>query len=146
MTKWDKRFLELCRVVARWSKDPSTKCGAVIVRPDNTIVSLGYNGFPQPIADTDERLKNRDVKYEMIIHAEMNAILLTREPVAGCTLYVEPYPPCARCAVHIIQAKIAKVVAPVPTPEQLGRWGLSFAMTRDLFTEAGVKYVEMPGV
>jgi len=146
MTKWDVRFMEMCRLVARWSKDPSTKCGAVIVRPDNTVVSLGYNGFPQGIEDTDERLNNRELKYEMVVHAEMNAVLFTREPVAGCTLYVTPYPPCCRCAVHLIQAKIAKVVAPAPEPDKLERWGESFKLTRSLFAEAGVDYVEVVGV
>lgn len=36
MDKWDQRFLELAKVVSTWSKDPSTKTGAVIVRPDKT--------------------------------------------------------------------------------------------------------------
>ncbi len=143
MTKWDIRFMEMCRVVAKWSKDPSTKCGAVIVRADNTIVSQGYNGFPRGIADTDERLHDRQLKYELIVHAEMNAILVTREPVANCTLYVWPLLPCARCAVHIIQAGIAKVVSPVLTAEQAERWGSSLALTRSLFAEAGVEYVEV---
>ena len=48
--KWDRRFLRLAREVASWSKDPSTKVGAVLVDPlDNTIVSLGYNGFPRRV-------------------------------------------------------------------------------------------------
>ena len=29
--KWDKRFLEIAHQVATWSKDPSTKVGAIIV-------------------------------------------------------------------------------------------------------------------
>ncbi|GHU49660.1 hypothetical protein FACS189459_1810 [Bacilli bacterium] len=31
-------------LVAQKSEDPSTIVGAVIVRPDNTIASTGYNG------------------------------------------------------------------------------------------------------
>ena len=53
--KWDRRFLALAEHVADWSKDPSTKTGAVIVRPDRTIASMGYNGFPRGMADTDDR-------------------------------------------------------------------------------------------
>lgn len=138
MEIWDHRFLELCRFISAWSKDPSTKCGAVIVRPDHTIVSLGYNGFPRGIRDTAERLNNRALKYEMVIHAEMSAILSAPESVAGCTLYVTPYPPCARCAVHIIQAKIIKVIAPMPANDKLVRWGDSFELAQNLFAEAGV--------
>ena len=43
--KWETRFLEMARLVSGWSKDPSTKVGAVIVRPDKTIASVGYNGI-----------------------------------------------------------------------------------------------------
>lgn len=143
MTKWDVRFLEMCRLVASWSKDPSTQCGAVIVRPNNTIVSLGYNGFSQPIADTEERLNNRELKYEMIVHAEMNALLSSREPVTNCTLYVTPCPPCARCAAHIIQSRIVKVVCPKPAEDKLERWGRSFDLTRSLFAEAGVEFLNV---
>lgn len=45
MNKWDKRFLELAAFIAEWSKDPSTKCGAVIT-DGKQIVSQGFNGFP----------------------------------------------------------------------------------------------------
>ena len=44
--KWDARFLDLAVYVADWSKDPSTKVGAVLVRPDRTIAALGFNRFP----------------------------------------------------------------------------------------------------
>ena len=32
--KWHGRFLDLAALISTWSKDPSTKVGAVIVRPD----------------------------------------------------------------------------------------------------------------
>ena len=49
--KWDKRFLELAKLVGSWSKDPSTKVGAVIVDCNNRIISVGYNGFPKGVKD-----------------------------------------------------------------------------------------------
>ena len=42
--KWNNRFMELAFLVASWSKDPSTKTGAVIVGPDKEIRATGYNG------------------------------------------------------------------------------------------------------
>ena len=39
-TDWDRRFLELASVVGSWSKDPSTKVGAVIVNENKQIVSM----------------------------------------------------------------------------------------------------------
>ena len=64
--KWDYRFLDLAEFISSWSKDPSTKVGAVIVDKNNRIVSVGYNGFPKHIEDND-RLKERDIKYNIIL-------------------------------------------------------------------------------
>ena len=73
--KWDGRFLSLATHISNWSKDPSTKVGCVVVGPDREIRSTGFNGFPRGIADTDERLSDRDLKYPLICHAEENAIM-----------------------------------------------------------------------
>ena len=62
LSKWDERFIELARLVAAWSKDPSTKVGAVIVRPDRTVASVGFNGFARGVDDTEERLNDRALK------------------------------------------------------------------------------------
>ena len=73
--KWKKRFIQLSKEISTWSKDPSTKVGALIISEDRNIVSTGYNGFPRGIEDTEERLNNRELKYKFILHAEMNCIM-----------------------------------------------------------------------
>jgi dCMP deaminase len=133
MNHWDQRFLALAEHISGWSRDPSTKVGAVIVDPMQRVVSMGFNGFPRGIAD-DARLDDRAVKYEITVHAEANAILFAQRPLAGCTLFNWPLPPCSRCAALIIQAGISRVVAPEPTE----RWLSSCSTGRDLLTEAGV--------
>lgn len=142
MEKWDERFLTLARHVASWSKDPSTKVGAIIVRPDRTIASVGYNGFPRGISDDAERYAHRETKYAFIIHGEMNAILNAREPLAGYTLYTHPFCPCDRCAMHVIQSGIIRVVAPRPGVDLVARWGDSLTRTAIAFNEAKVELVE----
>lgn len=109
LNKWDERFLDLAFHVAQWSKDPSTKVGSVIVRPDNRIVSLGYNGFPRGVCDHEERYAERAVKYKFVAHAERNALDNVSEDVTGCTLY-STLQPCPECAKSIIQRGIKKVV------------------------------------
>lgn len=106
---WDVRFLDLALHVAQWSKDPSTKVGSVIVRPDKRIVSLGYNGFPRGVCDHEERYTERAVKYKFVSHAERNALDNVSEDVTGCTLY-STLQPCSECAKSIIQKGIEKVV------------------------------------
>jgi len=137
------RFVYLAQHIASWSKDPSTKTGCVIVRPDSTVAAVGYNGFPRTIKDSPELLNNREEKYKRTIHCEMNAILSARERLDSYTLYTWPCPSCDRCAVHIIQSGIAKVVFPKleENNELNKRWASQFSLAETLFNEAGVEIV-----
>jgi dCMP deaminase len=142
-TKWDLRFLKLAELVASWSKDPSTKTGAVIVRPDRSVASLGFNGFPQSMPDTPEHYANRDEKYSRIVHCEVNAQIFAREPLQGYTLYTWPFLSCDRCAVQMLQAGIKKFVAPTATEDQLTRWGAAFEKVRRYLWESGAIFYEI---
>ena len=134
--KWDARFLDLAERIAKWSRDPSTQVGAVIVRPNRTIVSVGYNGLPRGVSDNDERLADRETRLAMTVHAETNALLTAERPVTGCTLYVTPFQPCSNCAAAIVQSGVSRVVSWRGYPE---RWAASFQTSRILFAEAGVE-------
>lgn len=134
MNKWHMNFLGLAASVSTWSLDPSTKVGAVIVDEDNRVISVGYNGFPKGIND-DSRLKDRVLKYQMILHAETNAVLFANTPVKGCTIYTWPFMPCSNCASLLIQSGIKKVVS-VPSTEK--RWESNFNIAKNMFDEAGV--------
>jgi len=133
-TRWDKNFLELAKLVGSWSKDPSTKVGAVIVDENNRLISVGYNGFPKGIED-NKRLIDREQKYAIIVHAEMNALAFANKSVKGCTLYTWPFEPCSRCAGPIIQSGIQRVVSVVNSDD---RWEKNFTLARQLFNEAGI--------
>ena len=139
MTDWDARFLALAGHIAGWSKDPSTKVGCVVVGPDRDIRVTGYNGLPRGVADTDERLTNRELKYPRIVHAEENCVAQAARigaRLAGCTAYVN-FPPCARCARTLIQAGIAGVVCP-PIDSVPERWRAEMETAAEMLQEAGV--------
>jgi dCMP deaminase len=139
---WDTRFLDLAEHISKWSKDPSTKVGAVIVDSHRRIVSTGYNGFPVGVMDSYDRLTDRDTKYEMIIHAEANAILFAHQRMNGMTLYTTPFQPCSRCASLIIQSGISRVISyEIDDSNDLfeNRWTNSFKLAKELFDEAGVE-------
>lgn len=134
--KWDRRFLGLAGTVSEWSKDPSSRIGAVIVRPDLTVASLGFNGFARGLDDDPPRYLNRDFKIATVIHAETNAILSAHGPVRDCTIYVSGLPPCATCASMLIQAGIKRVVSwhkQVPL-----RWATNMRWAAENLLEAGV--------
>lgn len=152
--KWDRHFLQLCIDHARMSKDPSTRVGAVIVGPDREIRSAGFNGFPRGIADTAERLNDRDAKLKLVVHGEMNAILAAARvgiPVKGCTLYLAATdvsglvwggPPCTRCVVEMIQAGIVEIVS-YPKKAIPSKWHSDLEFAAALLTEAGIAYREV---
>lgn len=123
---WDQFYIDLAKTISTRSKDPSTKTGAVIVRPDNSVCSVGYNGFPRGMKDDPADYNDREVKYSKIIHCEMNALLYARETVKGYTLYTYPFLSCDRCFAHMVQAGITRFVAPKPTEDALTRWGAAF--------------------
>jgi dCMP deaminase len=133
---WDQRFLSLAEHVANWSKDPSTKVGAVIADPLCRIVSLGYNGFPRGVRDDKERLENRELKYRFVVHAERNALLFAGRPLTGCTLYTYPFQPCSQCAAMIVQAGIKRVITLNAPVEQ--RWVDDFTVAKTILREGGV--------
>jgi len=136
--KWDQRFLELAKLVSTWSKDPSTKVGAVIT-DDRRIISVGYNGFPEGVLDSSERYSNREIKYKYMVHAERNALLFANTSLKNTTLYTYPFMPCSECAGMIIQSGIKRVVTLINTNE---RWKESFEITKNMFDEAGVNLTQ----
>jgi dCMP deaminase len=140
--KWVMRYLHLAEMVASWSKDPSTQCGAVVVRPDKTLASVGYNGFPRGCKDDDEIYANRDLKLARVIHAEQNALLNAGgQDLTGCTMYTWPPgfgPSCDRCSAHIIQAGIVEVVHVYDDSDFASRWKEPAQRGLDMYEEAGV--------
>lgn len=136
MSKWKSRFIELSQLIATWSKDNSTRVGAVIVDADNRVVSLGFNGFPRGVSDNQLSI-DRDEKLRRTIHAEENALLFARHSLEGCTIYVT-HPPCGRCAAKIIQAGITRVVTPTPPEHFAVRWIDDMSTAADMLKEAGV--------
>jgi dCMP deaminase len=136
--KWDRRFLGLSEHISRWSKDPSTKVGAIITN-DIKIVSVGFNGLPQSTKDYPEILENRGLKYKHIIHAETNAILAAKTDLTGCTIYTFPFLPCTRCASMVAQSGISRVVSIVC---QNKRWEKTLQESKHFMGLCGLEVVE----
>ena len=139
--KWQARFLALTKEIASWSKDSGTKVGSVIVRPDRTICSVGFNGFPRGIEDSPSAIANRDTKLLRTIHAELNAILSAKEPLNGYSIFVWPFQPCSQCAAAIIQSGIKDVYCPFTDHSSNDRWSESFKNALQMLDEANVRVI-----
>ena len=138
---WHNYFMNLVYLVSMRSKDESTHIGAVIVRPDKSIASTGYNSFCSGMDDSVKERQDRPLKYFYFEHAETNAIHAAAKhgtAIKGCTLYTNGIP-CADCARAIIQAGIVKVYYDALweslSPE---KWKESAKHSLAMFDECGV--------
>lgn len=144
ITPTDIKFMELAYSRARFSKDPSTQVGAIVIGPAKEDRSSGYNGAPRGCC-ADELVDPRGArpeKYFWFSHAELNAITNAARvgvPLEGCTMYVT-HPPCMDCARAIVQAGIRRVVTVSQSDEFCQRWNEHIIRSERLFKECEVHY------
>lgn len=136
--KWDDRFLDLAAHVATWSKDPSTKVGAVLVGSSKTQVALGYNGFPPGLEDSTKRLTDRATRLRYTLHAERNVLDNAAFPTKGATLYTT-HPPCNLCALSIASKGIRRVVCAPTDPSFASRWAEEIILSREILREVDIE-------
>lgn len=113
----DSKYMGLAWIHAGFSKDPSTQVGAQIVGQNNTPLGSGYNGPPRLMHDSDviwdrPSKDNPDAlsKYDLIVHAEINAIdHAAFYDLKGSTLYVTALP-CPKCMLEIVRKEIGRIV------------------------------------
>lgn len=105
---WKEYYISIAKAVSAKSKDPSTKVGAVIVDKDNRVVSQGFNGFVKGCNEHSMTFE-KPMKYNLIIHAEMNALVFSRRDLTGCTVYCT-HGPCENCLKHMLQAGIKTII------------------------------------
>ena len=105
------------------------------------VLAQGYNGFPRGIDDSEERYNDRERKYGLVVHAEMNVIYnATYNGVSldGATLYVTGLPVCSECAKGIIQVGIKRVVMDeIIIPDS---WQDSWLKTKEMFNETNIQW------
>lgn len=147
--KWDRRYVGLAREVASWSKDPSTKVGAVLVRPNNSVASTGFNGFPPGADDSPELYADRGYKYQHIVHAEINALNFLGSPATGFTVYTS-FPCCPDCVEALGRAGVRRAVSPpLPVegkpPEWVEFWRGLLRESREVAARYGLLIEEVEG-
>lgn len=113
---WDELFIRQADLIAQKSKDPSTKVGCVIVGEGNTILSMGFNGFPRSVDERPGERWVRPEKYLWVEHAERNSVYNAARhgiKLEGARAYLNWEPrPCADCTRALIQAGIREIIGP----------------------------------
>lgn len=133
-----KVFARMAIELSSLSKDPFTKVGAMIIRPDFSICSGGYNGLPKNFPDDKEVWENRELKNKIVKHAEENAILFSTDSSMKDYSIIVTHFPCPTCAGDIIQKGISRVYH-IAEP----RIDHNCELTMKLFDNSGVKYMRL---
>lgn len=102
--EWIEYFMEKAFAIAKKSKDPKTKCGAILAGKNHEVISEGFNGYP--IGWSDEHMAShslREAFQDGVIHAEHNALIFANPlRLKGSSLFVTKMP-CTKCAAAISQ-------------------------------------------
>lgn len=107
---WPLLWLGLARTVSQRGTCSRKKVGAVLVGPNNTLISMGYNGNPRGIPHCEH--DGTETHCETAVHAEVNAIASAARnghSVEGSACYVT-MAPCKPCAGVLINAGIKEVL------------------------------------
>ncbi|MCR9292892.1 MAG: hypothetical protein NXI32_09245 [bacterium] len=125
------------------SPDTSNQNGAVLVdRGNSRIVKTSCNRFPYGWKET-ERDHQRPRKYNLIVHAEMGAVLGIT--ALGMTL-VCPWAACSMCARCIVESGVSNLVVHQErmdmTPE---RWREDVILGEEILTAGGVRIHSLQG-
>lgn len=101
---WEQYALRLAQVAAQRSEDPYVQVGAVVLRADNSVAGIGYNGAP---AGVTIDWSSRDARRPYVVHAEINALRYVRPH--ECAFMIVTLAPCASCLTVIATYGIKRV-------------------------------------
>lgn len=108
--KIDKLFMDIAIRISKESYCKRKKVGAILVKNNSQIISMGFNGTPSGEENCCEEIEN--VTKSNVIHAEDNVyrkLLKSSENSLGSTLYCT-LQPCERCSEIIIDSGTSRVV------------------------------------
>ena len=141
--KWDERFLGIARLISTWSKDPSTRVGAIAVNSQRRILAQGYNGFPSGAKDDLMLYEDRYTKYSRIVHAESNIIYNAcnfRVGLHGSTVFVFGMYPCPECIKALAQVGMSRIVFQLGWSENQEKWKDDFEISKRILRELGIGF------
>ena len=131
---WDETYFAIADIIAKRSKDPKTKVGAVLVK-EKSVIGLGYNAEPRNSVlvfnwHTEE-------KYKYVIHAEINAVANASRlgiNCGGADIYIT-HSPCTNCVNTLIQHGIKRIFYRKPY--------VDFEISKKIALAAGIELIQI---
>jgi dCMP deaminase len=151
------KYYKLTQYMANlFSKDPSTKVGALFMYPGTLhILSMGYNGMPRNIDESKAERWERTLKYKMVEHAERNAIYNAAHSGVSLrdSICVASLCPCSDCSRGLIQSGckmlITRDINDVQgcgcSPDVIKRWSPEWDISISMMKEAGIEIMFLSG-
>ncbi len=141
---FDELFMREVYAIARKSKDPRSKIGAVLVKNDVSIMK-GYNGIPRKVNDDIEERHINPEKFFWYEHAERNCFYhCARYGIAteGTKLYCMGMS-CAECCRAIIHCGVKELIIHSPwdaieIKDNREKWVNTTKRSRMMFDEVGI--------
>ena len=151
----DQHLLNMALWQARYSRDPNTKVGAILVSTRGHQVGA-CNHLPKGCFDNPlEILEDRPRKLQAIVHAEMAAICEAARggvPTEDATLYIACTDdtrnvwggcPCTNCAKHVVNAGIKRVVT-YERKTGFSKWHEELELAEGWLKNAGIEVTYVP--
>lgn len=131
---WDETYFEIADIIAKRSKDPRTKVGAVLVK-EKSVIGLGYNAEPRH--SVLEFNWHTEEKYKYVIHAEINAVSNASRLGINCVdadIYIT-HSPCTNCINTLIQHGIKRIFYRKPYTD--------FEISKEIAKCAGIELIQI---
>jgi len=130
---WEETYFAIADIIAKRSKDPRTKVGAVLVK-EKSVIGLGYNSEPRH--SVLEFNWYTEEKYKYVIHAEVNAVANASRLGINCVdadIYIT-HSPCTNCINTLIQHGIKRIYYRKPYTD--------FEISKKIAKGAGIEFIQ----
>jgi len=142
-----KELLKIAYLEAQKSTNISTQNAALLVDLKENIILSAVNSFPNQVAETEERQKDKGIRYKLSVHAERN-LIYTAAKLGIKTdglIMVCPWATCTECAQSIIQSGIKILITHKQALDRSSHWQEDIDFAFKILKEAGVEIVIFDG-
>ena len=142
-------WLRQCYYEATQSPDPSTQIGSAIVLGNQLqLDTLSFNGPTEGWEMTKYEWENKELKYQLVEHAERRAVYKAARQglwTEGGVL-VSTWAACADCARAIVEAGIKTLIRHYPPlDDATERWLQSVTMGDNILKANDIKIIDILG-